>query len=112
MSYLSSKAEIKEELRRNLAQLTEYPAKADDLVAEIAEGFAPVYNSDIMTEWALLPMEDSDAWKEWGYDANTNTGGILQLMAVDLLIYYLNMGREAWAELQIEIEETSTRESE
>lgn len=101
MSYLTTKAEIKEELRRNLDQLTMYPAKADDLVAEIAEGFAPVYNSEIIREWAELPADYSDRWKELGYDANRNDGGILQLMAVDLALYYLEIGEEAWAELQV-----------
>jgi hypothetical protein len=105
MSYLTTKSEIKEELRRNLERLTDYPAKADDLVAEIAEGFTPLYNNDIMTEWAALPMEDSDMWKEYGFDTQRNEGGILRLMSVDLAIYYLRIGAEAWAELQIEIGE-------
>lgn len=105
MSYLSTKAEIKEELRRNLEQLTEYPAKADDLVAEIAEGFAPVYNGEIISEWTHLPADYSDRWKEYGYDANRNEGGIIQLMAIDLAFYYLEIGAEVWAELQVELAE-------
>lgn len=104
MAYLESKQDIREELRRNLKQLTEYPSKAEDLVAEIAEDFAPVYNSDIIREWTELPMEYSDRWKEYGYDANRNEGGIIQLMAIDLVFYYLEIGQEAWAELLVEIE--------
>lgn len=104
MGYLEIKHQIKEELRRNLEQLTEQPSKAEDLVAEISEGFAPVYNANIIREWTELPMEYSDRWKEYGYDANRNEGGIIQLMAIDLVFYYLEIGQEAWAELLVEIE--------
>jgi hypothetical protein len=103
MSYLTTKSAIKEELRNNIEQLTEYPNKADDLVAEIAEGFAPVYNSDILKEWTELESDYCDRWKEYGYDANRNEGGILQLMAIDLVFYYLEIGQEVWAELKVEL---------
>lgn len=105
MGYLEIKHQIKEELRRNLEQLTEHPSKAEDLVAEISEDFAPVYNGNIIREWVELPAEYSDRWKEYGYDANRNEGGIVQLMAIDLVFYYLEIGQEVWAELQIEIGE-------
>lgn len=103
MGYLESKQDIKEELMRNLEQLTEYPSKAEDLVSQISECFAPVYNSDIIREWTELPMDYSDRWKEYGYDANRNEGGIIQLMAIDLVFYYLEIGQEAWAEVQVEL---------
>ena len=103
MNYLAIKSQIKEELRNNIERLTEYPSQADDLVAEISEGFAPVYNSDILREWTELEADYCDRWKEYGYDANRNEGGILQLMAIDLVFFYLEIGQEVWAELKVEL---------
>jgi hypothetical protein len=103
MSYLTTKSTIYWELRNNIERLTEYPNKADDLVAEIAEGFVPVYNSDIIKEWTELEADYSDRWKEYGYDANRNEGGIIQLMSIDLIFFYLEVGAEAWAELKVEL---------
>lgn len=102
---LTTKEEIKKELLNNIDYLKDNP-HPEDLVAEISEGYVPVYNNQIIQEWITLPSEHSDQWKEYGYDTQKNPGGIVQLMAVDLAFYYLQLGNEAWQE----IEETICRE--
>jgi hypothetical protein len=49
-----------------------------------------------------LSTEDSDQWKELGYDTQRNEGGIVSLMAVDLEIYYLRRFDHAWKEIRKE----------
>ncbi len=49
-------------------------------------------------------MEESDQWKEYGYDTQRNEGGIISLMQVDLVFYYLKLGREAWEEIKTQLE--------
>lgn len=101
---LTTKQEIKEELQRQLNYLLDNANMGDELAGEIASGFTPVYTNEIIQEWTQLPLSESDKWKELGYDANRNEGGIVQLMAVDLELYYLELGQKAWEELKQEIE--------
>ena len=101
---LTTKEEIKKELLDNIEQLKDNPY-ADDVVAEFADGYVPVYNNQIIQQWVALPMEDSDQWKEYGYDTERNEGGIIQLMAIDLVFYYLMLATEAWDEIKTELEE-------
>lgn len=105
MSHLSSRADIRELLTERKAELLEYPNREDDTLSEIADDLTPIYNRDILSEWTELPMANTDAWKEWGYDANRNEGGIFHLMQTDLIIYYLEKVREYWEEMKSELEE-------
>jgi hypothetical protein len=101
---LTTKEEIKKELLDNIEQLKDNP-HAEDFVAEWADGYVPIYNNRIIEEWAALPMEESDQWKEYGYDTQRNEGGIISLMQIDLLFYYLKLANEAWEEIKTELEE-------
>jgi hypothetical protein len=101
---LTTKEEIKKELLDNIEQLKDNPY-ADDVVAEFADGYVPLYNNQIIQEWVALPMEDSDQWKEYGYDTQRNEGGIISLMQVDLVFYYLKLANEAWEEIKTQLEE-------
>jgi len=101
---LTTKEEIKKELLDNLEQLKDNPY-AQDLVAEFADGYVPIYNNHIIEQWVSLPMEESDQWKEYGYDTQRNEGGIISLMAIDLVFYYLKLANEAWEEIKTELEE-------
>jgi hypothetical protein len=101
---LTTKEEIKKELLDNIEQLKDNP-HAEDLVADFADGYVPIYNNRIIEEWVALPMEDSDQWKEYGYDTQRNGGGIIDLMQVDLIFYYLQLANEAWEEIKTELEE-------
>jgi hypothetical protein len=76
----------------------------DDIVAEYADSFVPVYNNEVMKDWVQLPLDRSDKWKELGYDANKNEGGILRLMQMDLIFYYLEETDRIWQEIKDEKE--------
>jgi hypothetical protein len=97
----SSKTDIKEVLLENFEQLAN-SRDEEQAVAEIADRFVPVEYGAIMKDWIQLPEEHSDKWKELGYDANRNEGGILRLMQMDLIFYYLETTQDLWVELKKE----------
>ena len=96
-----TREEIKKELLDNREQI-EQSAYPEDLLDEYADGFIPVYNHEIIKDWIEMGSEYCDRWKEEGYDTQRNEGGIIQLMAVDLAFYYLEITREIWEEIQKE----------
>lgn len=97
----SSTTQIKEVLIENFDQLSN-SRDEEQAVAEIADRFVPIHYTDIMKDWIQLPEEHSDKWKELGYDANRNEGGILRLMQMDLIFYYLELTQDLWAEIKKE----------
>jgi hypothetical protein len=99
-----TRAEIKSELTNKYDEITNSYKDIDDALAEFADSFVPVMNLDIMRDWTQLSGEDSDQWKEMGYDANRNEGGILNLMQMDLILYYLKITREMWEQIEEEKE--------
>ena len=96
---LTTEAQIKELINYNSNELfqSSYP---EDFLAELAESELPIYNNEIIQEWVELPHEDRDQWKELGYDTQRNEGGILQLMIVDLAIYYNRKFSLIWEEIK------------
>lgn len=88
--------EIREELESRSEEITEN----DELLDDLAESFCPIYYNEIMSDWAEMPNEFNDRWKELGFDANKNDGGIFQLMSVDLYFYYIDTTREIWQEMK------------
>ena len=84
---------------------TEYDTLTEDTLSEIADSVTPVYYNEIMKDWAEMPSHFNDTWKEYGYDANKNDGGILQLMALDLYFYNFERVQEVWRELEKEAAE-------
>jgi hypothetical protein len=99
-----TREEIKKELTNKYDEITNSYRDIDDELAEFADSFVPVMNLDIMRDWTQLSGEDSDQWKELGYDANRNEGGILNLMQMDLILYYLKITREMWLQIEEEKE--------
>lgn len=97
----SSREGIREVLLENYQRLISSPALEEDL-ADLADRFVPVYANEIMKDWIQLPDSESDKWKELGYDANRNEGGILRLMQMDLIFYYLEETNEIWHEVKKE----------
>lgn len=95
--------EIKKVLLENYDSIAGSPSE-EDTIAEYADGFVPVYNNEVMKDWVHLPMDRSDKWKELGYDANRNEGGILRLMQMDLVFYYLEETDRIWQEIKEEKE--------
>jgi hypothetical protein len=98
---LTTDAEIKGRITRSLSELLGNPY-AEDVIAELADAEVPVYNNEVIQDWVQLPMDQSDQWKELGYDTQRNEGGILQLMTVDLAIYYSRKFSEIWEEVKVE----------
>jgi hypothetical protein len=90
---------IKQEIIDNM-QLIKKSAHPEDQLHEFADSACPVYNSDIIAEWVELPWEDTDQWKELGFDTQRNEGGILRLMSIDLAIYYNQNFHRAWEEIK------------
>ena len=93
-----TREEIRKELTANREEI-ESAAYPDDQLTEWADGFVPVYNSDIIRDWVELPIEDSDKWKDYGYDANKNDGGIIELMKIDLWFHYQDTTSLIWREI-------------
>jgi hypothetical protein len=93
--------EIKKELTNKQEEIIN-SRDIDEALAQFADSFVPVYNNEIIKDWVELPSEHSDRWKELGYDANRNEGGIIALMEMDLVLYYLEQTRNIWDEIEQE----------
>lgn len=59
----------------------------DRATHELADSLTPVYTADIIAEWAQLPSDRSDIWREFT-DVPTEETTITDLMKVDLFWYY------------------------
>lgn len=98
--------EIKKELADNWERfegLDEFGA--GDIITEYADSFIPVYNNEIIKDWAEMPSEFDDSWQEeLGCDWNASDRGIVALMAFDLFGYYREQTINAWNELLTEKE--------
>ena len=81
---LSHYEEIKKQVREEWSY---FVSDCDRAINEMADGFVPVYNSDIIREWVNLSSDDSDRWHEYGY-ALSEMVSIVDLMKIDLAIYY------------------------
>lgn len=81
---------------QDIAQLTDtiYP---EDILSDWADAEVPVYNHHIIEEWTSLPNDQTDAWKEFGYD---NNASIIDLMKIDLYLYYSQAFQNAWLEIK------------
>ena len=90
--------EIKEQVKEQEAKIRSQK-HPEDYLNELADGYLPIYDGDIISEWVALPVEDSDQWKELGYDTQRNEGGIISLMKIDLLVYYIRQFARAWEEI-------------
>jgi hypothetical protein len=95
---LATYEDIKQELLDDWEHVTE------SRLHEYAESNTPVYYSAIMREWQELPMEDTDAWKEYGLEITSETT-IFSLMSADLNLYYQGLVEKAFEEITEEKEE-------
>jgi hypothetical protein len=95
---LTTYNEIKTEL------LSEWEHLTESRLHEYAENYTPVYYSAIADEWKELPMENSDAWKDYGVEFTPDTT-IFSLMTTDLHLYYFALVEKAFAEITEEKQE-------
>ena len=89
---LTTYNEIKKQL------VDEWETVKETRLHEYAEDFTPVYYYDIAEEWAELPVEDTDAWKDYGMELNSETT-IHSLMTADLNLYYQALVERAFEEI-------------
>lgn len=89
---LATYEDIKQEL------LDDWEHVNESRLHEYAESNTPVYYSAIMREWQELPMEDTDAWKEYGLEITSETT-IFSLMSADLNLYYQGLFEKAFEEI-------------
>jgi hypothetical protein len=94
---LATYEDIKQELLEDWEHVTE------SRLHEYAESNTPVYYSSIMKEWQELPMEDTDAWRDYGVQLTSETT-IFSLMEADLNIYYQGLVERAFEEITEEKE--------
>ena len=75
-----------------------------DNSGEWVDGYLPVYNNRIVEEWQSMPSEyDNRGYTEFG-------GGeinIINLMTLDLYLYYSDLWNEALSDVESELEGAS-----
>ena len=93
---------MKEELRENLKYST--LEEIEDRSGEFIDGYLPVYNNRIMEEWQNMPSDyDNRGAAELGHlEQEIN---IINLMSLDLYLYYSDLYSDALKELKEELED-------
>ena len=65
---------------------------------EWVEGYLPVYNNTIIEEWQKMPGDyDNRGWQELGQGSEID---IINLMSLDLYLYYTDMVHETLNEME------------
>ena len=94
------KEEILTELK-NGAELEEIK----DNSGEWVDNWLPVYNDQIIKEWQNMPSEyDNRGYAELGGSGEIT---IINLMTLDLYLYYSDLWNEVMEEVESELEEVS-----
>jgi hypothetical protein len=71
-----------------------------DRSGEYVDGYVPVYNNRIVSEWQEMPSEyDNRGYAELGGEVE-----IIKLMMSDLYLYYTDLFFEALGEVESELE--------
>lgn len=93
--------EIKQELTNDGVELDDLR----DNSGEWIDGYLPIYNNQIIEEWQSMPSEyDNRGAAELGHlEQEIN---IVNLMTLDLYLYYSDLWHEALASVENELEET------
>jgi hypothetical protein len=96
---------IKDELVSNFDRITDwqYP---EDYLNEMADGFVPVYNHEIIEAWhKSMPHEFTDSWQEFGLPSSSVSEiSIIGLMRIDLYQWLNSLTSELWDEIKEERE--------
>ena len=92
---LTTYSDIKDAILDEWDRIQENPYPEDTL-GEIADGYLPVYYSEITQEWQELPMEYTDTWADFGIGTDSK---IYDLMTIDLYNYYRQLASRAYSEL-------------
>jgi hypothetical protein len=92
---------MKEEIRESLKYST--LEEIEDRAGETIDSHLPIYNKDIIEEWQAMPSEyDNRGAAELGHlDQEIN---IINLMTLDLYLYYSDLFSKAMEEIKQEEE--------
>jgi len=92
-----------EEIKREIANGAELEELRDNS-GEWVDGYLPVYNNRIIDEWKEMPSEyDNRGAAELGHlEQEIN---IINLMTLDLYLYYSDLWNEALNDVETELEE-------
>jgi hypothetical protein len=98
------KEAMKEEFRNAIKEHDETLDDIRDNSGEWIDGYLPIYNNKIVEEWQAMPSEyDNRGAVELGHlEQEIN---IINLMSLDLYLYYNDIFNEAVNELEEEEEE-------
>jgi hypothetical protein len=97
----SMKEELREEMKHSTIE------DIEDRSGEFIDGYLPVYNNRIVEEWQNMPSEyDNRGAAELGLGQEIN---IINLMSLDLYIYYSDLFNDALKELKEELEDEEER---
>jgi hypothetical protein len=98
------KEAMKSEFRNAIKEHDETLDDIRDNSGEWIEGYLPVYNNKIVEEWQAMPSEyDNRGAMELGHLGQEIN--IINLMSLDLYLYYNDIFNEAVNELEEEEEE-------
>jgi hypothetical protein len=90
-----------EEIRAELSQGEDLDT-IKDRSGEFIDSWLPVYNNRIIEEWTLMPNDYTDRGSaELGVGGEVN---IINLMSLDLYLYYSDLFAEAVAEVEEALE--------
>jgi hypothetical protein len=93
----SMKDELREEMKHSTIE------DIEDRSGEFIDGYLPVYNNRIVEEWQSMPSEyDNRGAAELGAGQEIN---IINLMSLDLYLYYSDLFNDAIKELKEELED-------
>jgi hypothetical protein len=93
-----------EEIKREIANGAELEELRDNS-GEWVDGYLPVYNNRIVEEWQSMPSEyDNRGYAELGGGGEVN---IINLMTLDLYLYYSDLWNEALSDVESELEGAS-----
>ena len=91
---------MKEEIRESLKYST--LEEIEDRAGETIDSHLPIYNKDIIEEWQAMPSEyDNRGALELG---SQQGHGIVDLMSLDLYLYYSDLFSKAMEEIKQESE--------
>ena len=93
--------QIKEAMKAEFKNAIEHGETLDDIrdnSHEWIEGYLPIYNNEIVKEWQEMPGDyDNRGHAELGLGQEID---IINLMSLDLNIYYTDLFNEVMAEME------------
>ena len=102
---LTTKEEIIQELKEELAKDYTTLDEIKDNSGEWIDNYVPIYNNHIIEEWQEMPSDyDNVGASIYGIP---NEISIINLMQLDLNAYYSDLFNEAVEELESELEEAN-----